>query len=242
MPDREHAPDCSPAVLGAVVVGWFALTALGPLYRRIWGLAALHPILPATLRMTLMLLLTWVVIRRVEGRRFAEGFSWTTARLARSIAWGVLVAAAATVVVAAYQALVVVPLMKQTVVASAAAEEAGRAPFWSRFVEYLYIVYEGVVEVLTFIGFLLDRLVRRWGPVRALLATNVVFALWHYGYWRQGLLEGSLMIVLTFLAGTVISLAYLRAGNSVAPTVSHFLVDAPSGLKELFGIAIPLIG
>ncbi len=224
-----------------IALSWFALTALAPYYQRAWDLRRIHPVLPAALRMTLMYLVTWLYVRLVEKKTFGEGFSWSFKKIGKSVLWAFLVFLVTTAVVTAYQALVVVPLMKQTVEASGAAAEESVRPFWSRLVEYAYIVYEGLIEVLIFIGFLLDRMARIWKPAWALLASNVLFALWHYNYWRKGLLEGSLMIILTFLAGLLISLGYLKTKNSLTPALSHFLVDAPSGLKELFGITIPFI-
>ncbi len=83
---------------------------------------------------------------------------------------------------------------------------------------------------------MLDRLARKWGWAWATLATNLGFALWHYDYLRAGRLEGSLMILLTFLARLIISLSYVKTRNSLSPMICHTLVDAPSELGALLGL------
>jgi membrane protease YdiL (CAAX protease family) len=222
--------------VGFIVASWFLLTWLAPYYSRLLSLRRIHFILPAYLRMTLMYLVTWVYVRFREKKTFGPGFNFSFRRLGRTLLWGVIIAVVATAVLEAYQAWVVVPLTRRALEASSQGPAASVAPFWSRLVDYLYIVYEGIVEVLIFIGFLLDRLAARWKPWLALVVSNVVFALWHYAYWRMGLLEGSLMILLTFIAGSLISLGYLKTRNSLTAVVSHILIDTPSAVKELLGL------
>ncbi len=222
-----------------VALSWFALTAATPLLRTGLGLGRLHPTLPAFVRMTLMGLVTWAYVALHERRGFSDGFGYTRRRIGNALLVGVLAAVAATALISAYESWVVAPLARRTLEASSAAAPSGGEsvpPFGSRLVEYLYVVYEGFVEVLIFVGFLLDRLARRWKAVPALLVANVVFALWHYSYWRKGALEGSLMIGLTFIAGTLVSLGYLRSRNGWTPTVAHWLIDAPGAIRELAGI------
>src|SRR5512135_2113242 len=174
----------------ALVVGcWFLLTWLAPSYSRLLPLRRIHPILPAALRMTLMYLVTWLYVRFREKKTFGPGFGFGFHRLGRVILWGVIIALAATAVLQAYQAWVVTPLTRQALQASTEGPAESLPPFGSRLVDYLYVVYEGIVEVLIFIGFLLARLAERWKPWVALVSSNIVFALWHYAYWRKGLLE-----------------------------------------------------
>ena len=109
-------------------------------------------------------------------------------------------------------------------------------PFWSRLIEYLYIVYEGIIEVFIFIGFLFDRLWKRWSWPLALLVANIGFGLWHYSYWSKGLLEGSLMIILTIISGIIHSANYMKTRNSLSPTVTHFLTDSPAAIRILLGM------
>ncbi len=44
------------------------------------------------------------------------------------------------------------------------------------------------------------------------------------------------MVGLTFIAGCLISLGYLKTKNSLTPVVSHILVDSPSAIRELLGL------
>lgn len=236
MPEEEDQGRTGLIGVGLVVACWFLLTWLAPYYSRLLPLRRIHPVLPAALRMTLMYLVTWLYVRYREKKTFAPGFGFSFHRLGRVLLWGVIIAAVATAVLEAYQAWVVAPLTRQALQASTEGPAETIAPFGSRLVDYLYVVYEGTIEVLIFIGFLLARLAERWKPWIALVSSNVVFALWHYAYWRKGLLEGSLMIGLTFIAGTIISLGYFKTRNSLTGIAAHILIDTPSAIKELLGI------
>lgn len=219
-----------------VAASWFALTWLGPYYSKLLPLRRIHPMLPSALRMTLMYLVTWAYVRLHEKRKFADGFGFSFRRLGRNLLWALVVALVATGVLWAYQAWIVTPLTHRALEASSQGPAQTVPSFSYRLIDYLYIVYEGIVEVLIFIGFFLDRLARKWRPGLALVASNVVFALWHYAYWRLGLLEGSLMIILTFIAGSIISLGYFKTRNSLTGIVAHILVDSPDAIRGLLGI------
>jgi membrane protease YdiL (CAAX protease family) len=123
-------------------------------------------------------------------------------------------------------------------VEASAATEHYEALIGDRIIEFAYVLYEGIVEVLLFIGFLLDRLERRVGATAAVLLSNVVFALWHYAYWRQGALAGTLMILFAFIAGSITSLNYLKTRNSLSPVICHTLIDAPNSIRELLGMVV----
>jgi len=107
--------------------------------------------------------------------------------------------------------------------------------FGARLFEYLYIVFEGVVEVLIFIGVLVDRLAKKWGWTVSIVISNIIFALWHYQYWRMGGLAGSLLIILTFIAGSIVSLNYMKTKNTLSSALCHIFVDSPSAIKILLG-------
>jgi membrane protease YdiL (CAAX protease family) len=76
---------------------------------------------------------------------------------------------------------------------------------------------------------------KKWGPAVAVILGNIIFALWHYPYWKMGFLAGSLMIFLTFSAGVMISLNYLKTRNTLSTAMCHIFVDSPSALKILLG-------
>ncbi|UCG89117.1 MAG: CPBP family intramembrane metalloprotease [Gemmatimonadota bacterium] len=90
--------------------------------------------------------------------------------------------------------------------------------------------------MLVFVGFLLDRLAKRWGWAAAVLVNNAGFAVWHYNYLAQGLLLGGAMMFLTFPAGSVISLAHVKTRNTLSAVICHTLVDSPTSVLILLGI------
>jgi len=198
----------------------------------------LWPYLLAALRMTLMLLVTYGYVRFYEKQTFAVGFHFSLKKIGRSLLWAFLFFVLAGAVLMPYHLFVVQPLLKKTAETSmaAAVPEHALKPFLDRLIVFAYVVYEGVIEVLIFIGFLLDRLARRWNWPLAITVGNVAFGLWHYSYWSKGLLEGSLMVLLTIIAGTSDSLSYWKTRTTFSPAVCHTLGDLPASIRELLGI------
>ncbi len=219
-----------------IVLSWFAINEFTPYLKRIFDFRKIHSYFLPALRMTLMFLVTYFYVRFHEKKSFSEGFSFSFQKIGKNILWAFIFFLVAGVVLMGYQFFIVMPLEEKVVEASAAVSEGAIKPFWSRLVEYIYVVYEGIIEVLIFIGFFLDRLARRWTWAGGLIVSNIIFALWHYSYWEKGLLEGSLMIFLTFIAGIFVSLSYLRTKNTLSPTICHFLVDTPTSIRELLGL------
>ncbi len=229
---QEHSE--RPLAIFAVYASWIAVTALTPFLKHLYNFRGINPNLLPGIRMTVMLLVTVLFARAVEQRRFADAFNLNFRQLGKNILWAVVFFALATAVVEAYQYMIVRPVLGSGVEASAGSHEA-TLPLFNRLIEYAYVVYEGIVEVLIFIGFMLDRLARRWGWTWSLVVTNIGFALWHFAYLRQGWLVGSLMILLTFFAGFIISLSYIKTRNSLSPMLCHTLVDMPPGIGMLLG-------
>jgi len=221
-----------------VALSWFAIQEFVPYMSRLFDFQKLEATIIAAFGMTLMFLTTYLYVRGYEKKSFSEGFNFSFKQIGKNIIWAFVFSLIAIAVLAGYQLLIVMPLTKKVVEASAVAPEGLSKALWERLVEYLYVVYEGVIEVLIFIGFFLDRLAKRWGWFAAVVSSNLVFALWHYSYWKKGLLEGTLMVALTFIAGTFISLSYLKARNSLSPTICHFLVDSPNAVRELLGMMV----
>jgi membrane protease YdiL (CAAX protease family) len=224
-----------PALL-FVILCWFLITQYAGLLDRLFAFGQIHTYLLPAIRMTLLCLVTYAYVRIYEKRGFRKGFNFSFRKVGRNLIWALVIFALSFLAERLYQLLIVTPLTKRAVEASSGASRESIGPLFDRLVAFGYVVYEGIVEVLIFIGFLLDRLMKKWGVVRALLATNVVFALWHYGYLKNGWLEGSLMIVLTFVIGIIVSLGYVQTRNSLSPIIAHFLVDLPSNVRELLGI------
>lgn len=238
MEAKQEGRFSSPAVVLVVYLAWMLITALIPQLNRVFDFNAVNPYILPGLRMLLLFLVTALFIRFSERKPVTYGFNLNLQRLGRNVFYAVVFFLVTTVVVWAYQRFVVVPLTHAEVTASSQELPEALGPFAERLTSYLYVLFEGMVEVLTFIGFMLDRLARKWGWAWALLLSNLGFALWHYDYLRAGWLQGSLMMALTFLAGITISFSYLKTRNSLSPMICHTLVDAPSELGALLGLRI----
>ncbi len=202
----------------------------------IYNFRKIHPYLLSAVNMTLMFLVTYLYVKFYEKQNFKAGFNFAFQKIGKNILWAFIFFLVAGVVLMGYQFLIVRPLTQKMLTASGGISEQVVPPLWSRIVEFLYIVYEGVIEVFIFTGFLLDRLAKAWKWPLALVVSNIGFALWHFSYWNQGWLEGSLMMLLTFLAGIFISLSYVKTRNSLSPVICHTLVDGPNSIRTLLGI------
>jgi len=185
--------------------------------------------------MVLILVATWSYIKLVEKKAFSAGFNLSFRGLPRAIFWAGVFFVLVYVAEEIYQRLVLTTLLHREATASSTGHEVEVRALAARVFEYSYIVFEGVVEVFVFIGFLLDRLQKRWGWTASILVSNIVFALWHFPYWKLGLLPGSLLIALTFIAGCIISLNYRVTRNTLSASLCHIFVDSPSAIRVLLG-------
>ena len=226
----------SPLILGLIFLIWILITYTIPYINHLYNFRQINLwILPA-FRMTLMFLVTYVYVRYYEKLSFSLGFHFYFKDIGKNVVWALVFFLLYGIVWHAFQFLIVRPLHNQTVVMSSALTQSQMKTFIERLVEFLYIVYEGFIEVFIFIGFLLDRLVKRWGWTAGIILSNIGFAVWHYNYLRQGVLIGSLMLVLSFVTGVIISMNYLKTRNSLAPAICHTLVDAPNSIRILLGL------
>jgi membrane protease YdiL (CAAX protease family) len=215
---------------------WILITKYLGYLNRLYDFRSINIwILPA-IRMTLMLLIPYLYIKFYEQQSFASGFNFRFQKIWKNILWAVIFFLATGIVVYAYETFIVKSFVKEGVEASSGISHETVKPFMERLFEYLYIVYEGIVEVLVFVGFFLDRLARKWGWTAAIIISNIGFALWHFGYWRQGWLNGSLMIFLTFIFGVGTSLCYLKTRNSLSPVLLHTMFDSPNAIRILLGM------
>jgi membrane protease YdiL (CAAX protease family) len=229
-PERVRLPQ-----LAVVVVAWFAVTWLTPQLNLLVDLRSVNLWILPYLRMALMLGITWAFVAKVERLGFGQGFNLRFDRLGRAVWWAAIFFVITFAAEKAYAALVLNPLAHGVTEASSVGVSSGVRSLTARAFEYSYIVFEGIVEVLVFIGFLVDRLAKRWGWVASVLISNVIFALWHFPYWRMGALPGTLLVVQTFIAGVVISLNFRVTKSSLSSALCHFLVDSPSALRILLG-------
>ena len=219
-----------------IYVSWIAIEQASPYLNRIFDFRKIHPWLLPAIRMTLLFLVTYACVKYYEKRSFGDGFNFAFRHIGRNILWAFVFFIVGGLVIMAYQMLIVKPLTAKVLTASSSLASEPAKSFLHRLFEYLYIVYEGIIEVLIFIGFLYDRLARKWSMPLALVVANLAFALWHYDYWRQGWLEGTLMMVLTFLAGSITTLNYVKTKNSLSPVICHTLIDSPNSIRILLGI------
>ena len=215
---------------------WILITKFTPYLNRLFDFRKIHLWILPTIRMTFMFLVTYLYVKFYEKKSFSEGFNFSFQRTARNVLWAFIFALIDSAAVMGYLFLIVKPLTHEVLTASGAISQPVPPPFWSRLLEFLYIVYEGIIEVFIFIGFLFDRLKKMWNWPAALIVANLGFALWHYNYWNKGILEGSLMIILTFISGIIHSLNYMKTKNSLSPAICHFLTDSPSSVRILLGI------
>lgn len=97
-----------------------------------------------------------------------------------------------------------------------------------------------MAEELEFRGFILQYLVRGWGPLAALLSTGVLFGLLHTGNPGATLLSD----VNTALFGVLFGFAVLRSHDLWLPVGIHFgwNVTLPFGGTELSGLTIRVTG
>lgn len=175
-------------VLGIYFI-WIIISKYIGYLNRIYDFRSINLwILPA-IRMTLMLLVPYLYIRLYEKKSFSSDFNFRFQKIGKNILWAVIFFLATGIVFFAYQTFIVKPLATKAVIASSGIAREAVRPFIERFIEYLYILYEGIVEVLVFVGFLLDRLAKKWGWTAAIIVSNISFALWHFNYWRSGWLN-----------------------------------------------------
>jgi len=91
-------------------------------------------------------------------------------------------------------------------------------------------------------GWLLPRLVTRWGRWPGLVVTGVVWGAWHapltlkgYNYPRLGALAAAFFVGFCVLFGVVIGLLRLATGSIWPAVVGHAALNATAGLTLLVG-------
>lgn len=234
MKTKNTEPKISSIFL--IVAGWFLITELAPFLNRVFDFRSINVWIIPYIRMFLMLLITWLFVHYAENKSFSAGFNINFKKFWKNLLWAVVFFLVAGLLIWLYQQMIVKALTEKTIQASSEIHQPAKIPFPWRLFEYSYIVFEGFVEVLIFIGFLIDRLAKKWDWTAAIFVGNIVFALWHYNYWSSGLISGTLMIILSFIMGMVVSFSYLKTRNSVSPILCHFFIDSPNAIRELLGI------
>ena len=218
-----------------VYLSWIGITAGFRYFLRLFDYQFVNIWIWAAVRMTLLLAVTYLFIKFHEKKNFAEGFNLRFHQIGKNILWAVIFVAAAGGVLWAFQNFIVKPIVGTAVIASSAPEKTSIPSLFERASEFFYIVYEGLVEVFIFIGFLVDRLAKKYGWTTAIILGNIGFALWHFNYWNSGILRGMMMIVFVFIAGIFDTLIYYKTRNSLGPAIGHTLGDFPHAIRFLLG-------
>lgn len=218
-----------------IYTSWIGITAGFRYFLRLFDYQVINIWIWAAVRMTLLLAITYLYIRIYEKKSFAEGFNFHFRHIGKNIFWAVIFVVMAGGILWIYQNFIVKSIIGSEVIASSAPEKTLTPSLFDRISEFFYIFYEGLVEVLIFIGFLIDRLAKKYGWVTAIIIGNIGFALWHFNYWNSGIMKGTLMIIFVLLAGIFDSLIYFKTRNSLGPAIGHTLGDLPHAIRFLLG-------
>lgn len=221
-----------------IYLSWIAIEELFGKVLSLFNYKVINIWIWSAVRMTLLFLVTYLFIKWHENKSFSEGFNFQFSKLGKNILWAVIFFVIAGAVIWPYLQFIVNPLVGEGARASTSTQIHQNVvkPFMDRLIEYLYIVYEGVIEVFIFIGFLLDRVVKKFGWIWGIFLCNMGFALWHYDYLQQGILPGILMILLTFSLGVITSLNYYKTRNTLSGAILHTMVDSPNAIRILLGL------
>lgn len=116
------------------------------------------------------------------------------------------------------------------------------------WLEPLVIIPFGTVlfEELIFRGVLLGALLRRWDVRRAVVASSLVFGLWHLpGVIHSSTSNGSLhagavagTVTVTMAAGVLFAVLRLRSSSLVAPVLAHLAFDAGAYVLALAALRL----
>lgn len=204
------------AVLVAQVVGTTVLAGVGAVaYEAACGaerpLPLLLPLAAAYLPLLALIALTWWGIDREP--LSSLGYVWNLRRIAAGLGLGTL----------AGIALLCVPALVGALAGDY--EFSRRAVPWGELLLTVPVLFVAAhyEEALTR-GYLLQAWGRR-RPVVGLVVTSLLFALLHAanpGFWEHGAAGGLLALMGVGLAGLLLGLLFLRAGDLWLPTGVHF--------------------
>lgn len=163
-------------------------------------------------------------------------------RLGRNVAIGVTVGLAYTALIALVHYALPVALGAPEISANpAVAHEADGTP--DLLTAFVMLACGGGIlflaalfgEELAFRGFVLPKLVHRFGPVRGVLVTAVIFGLWHlpfyFSVYEGGASEGGVTLIVTMLLAHTVSsiplaILYLTTRELYGVSLLHGLIDA----------------
>lgn len=141
----------------------------------------------------------------------------------KSILWGFLGA------LIAFAALAILLFIFSKVGISFGSGEADRYKNVSLWVWTLVVLRAGIVEEVCYRGYVIERLEKMTGNwIIYFLIPIILFGLFHF---RQGL--GG--IIISFVAGAILAILYLKRRDLKANIITHFLVDF------IPNVAVPLV-
>ncbi|MDH2917336.1 MAG: CPBP family intramembrane metalloprotease [Gallionella sp.] len=88
-----------------------------------------------------------------------------------------------------------------------------------------------IKEEFLFRGIMQNLLQKRFGAMRAILYTSIIFTAWHIGTWDPSVWTFGHI----FLASLILGLVYVRTGSIVAVIALHTLYDAVFSFTPLMG-------
>ena len=132
----------------------------------------------------------------------------------KSILWGLL-----GVVIAGVALAILLFIFSKVGIKFGEGAESGRYKNVSLWVISFMVLRAGVVEEICYRGYVIERLEKMTGNwVVYFLIPLILFAVFHY---RQGI--GG--IIISFVAGAILAVLYLKRRDLKANIITHFLVD-----------------
>ena len=132
----------------------------------------------------------------------------------KSILWGLL-----GVVIAGAALAILLFIFSKVGIAFGQGEDVGRYKNISLWVMFVMVLRAGIVEEICYRGYVIERLQKISGNwIVYFLIPLILFGLFHY---RQGI--GG--IIISFVAGAILALLYLKRRDLKANIITHFLVD-----------------
>ncbi len=132
----------------------------------------------------------------------------------KSILWGFIGAAIAFAALA-----ILLFIFSKTGISFGQGSDATRYKNVSLWVMFLMVLRAGIVEEVCYRGYVIERLEKISGKwIVYFLIPLILFAVFHY---RQGIAG----IIISFVAGAILAVLYLKRRDLKANIITHFLVD-----------------
>jgi CAAX protease family protein len=132
----------------------------------------------------------------------------------KSILWGLI-----GVLIAGAALAILLFIFSKVGISFGHGPDVGRYENVSLWVMFVMVLRAGIVEEICYRGYLIERLEKISGNwIVYFLIPLILFALFHY---RQGI--GG--VIISFVAGAILALLYLKRRDLKANIITHFLVD-----------------